>query len=316
MQLLAYVQTSRITGWKHMVHGSGHEAMAYGSRDKTRFKDLKRGDILWVIASSPGRNPSLVAKIVVDASGDKCCREVRKNPSALELLNDKDGRFPHVVTGGEGSVFFGFNDAGNALLDLTLLTSTDRVIRFRDMSDRWESKFGQYLQRPIRIAGSPKNNALEDLAEVCREKTVFISWKHLDHPRGRFPLQIARALVGRGFSVWFDLLALPPSKYLKGIRENQAVLANLLAYGYRQSRYLLAIDSTRYGTTTPGRKRGKNWTREEWEGALDPDKRRKRIRVVVLANRESEFGSSADHKIPSNIPDEIAKDFARRVAGN
>ena len=294
-----------------MVHGSGREAMAYGSKDKTRFRDLKRGDVLWVIASSRDCNPSLVAKIVVDASGDRTCTEVRRNPSARALLQDRNNRFPYVVTGGEGSHFFGFNDAGHALLDLTLLTGTGCAIRFREKSDEWKGQFGHYLQRPIKIADSSTMNALELLAERCRAGTIFISWKHLDHPRGRFPREIAYSLVERGFAVWFDLLALPPSKYLEGIRRNPAVLANLLGYGYRQSHYLLAIESENYGTHSPNSDR--NWTLEEWEGSIDANNCMKRICIPVPEDKKSKMARNADHTIRSNLPAEIACSFSLAV---
>lgn len=312
MQLLTYVQTKRITAWKNMVHGAGGEAMAYGSKDSTRFSQLKKGDTLWVIASSPRRNPSLVAKIVVDTSGDCHNWKLKNNPSAMMLLNDEHGRFPYVVTGGKGSEFYGYNDAGKAIIDLMLVTPTGKELHFGKDSDRWEARFGHYLQRPIEIADSSRKNPLELLSDQFREKSVFLSWKHIDHPHGRFPLEIVHALNQRGFSVWFDLLALPRSKSHKKLLRNPDVLANLLAYGYQQSRLLLAIDSPNYGKLSKNSCR--NWTWEEWDGGLKTRQRKLRIRIQTSEHFESLISSSEDHTIESTSPEYISKKLEKLMS--
>jgi hypothetical protein len=304
MHVLAYVQSKRITIWKNLVHGSGLEAFVYGSKDRQIFPTLKRGDVLWVIASSKSQNPTLVARISVDSCGDLTCRDVQDNPNALVLLRDKHHRFPTVVTGGRGSSFYGFNDAGDALMKLVFRTSTGHRIHFGDQSDKWENKFGQYLQRPIQIEDSLDANALEILAGRCERNCIFISWKHKDHPRGRFPHQVAYALVEYGFSVWFDLLALPASKYLKKICRDPKALSHLLEYGYRQSRCILALHSKSYGEITTGSDR--NWTLEEWEGTLETDRNEDRIRVMVSSNSNLPSWCGVAHLIHTNSPTEIA----------
>lgn len=314
MQLLTYVQTRRITAWKNMVLKSGHPSMVYGSRDSLQFPHLGKGDVLWIISSTPGRSPSLTAKLVVESVGDENCERTRMNRNALMLLEDPGKRFQWVAIGGQSSCFYGFNDAGPALLDLTFLTGRGRPLEFGKTSSRWEARFAHYLQRPIRIEDQPGENSLEKLAKHCEKSTIFISWKHSDHIRHRFPLELAYSLVERGFAVWFDLLALPPSKYLGAIQRDPVVLTRLLQYGYEQSRYLLAIDSERYGRQTAVS--DKNWTLDEWSGALDRKKARIRFCVPVPKDKESPFTASADHIIRGFDPECIAIEVSESAAGN
>lgn len=310
MQVLAYVQTKRITSWKNLVHGSGMESFVYGSKDGRTLPKLKQGDILWVVASTKNRHPALTARVAVDACGDVKCERVTENSKALALLNDKYGRFPYVVTGGSGSSFYGINDAGAALMKLSFRTATGRRIRFGETTDQWDNKFGQYLQRQIQIDDATEENPLEDLAERCQNCCVFISWKHMDHPRGRFPREVAQALVESGFSVWLDLLALPASRYLGQIRRDPEVLGNLLKYGYRQSRFLLALHSKSYGIESPGSDR--NWTKEEWKGCLDPDSNE---RIRIMASSTSNLPSWCENHLltRAHTATEIAHDVGRIV---
>lgn len=305
MQLLTYVQTSRITAWKHMVQKSDQSAMVYGSSDAVRFQHLKPGDVLWVIAATPGRPPSLTAKLVVESLGDEHCEQTRSNENARMLLDDPKKRFKWVAIGGKDSCFYGFNDAGKTLLDLPLLTGSGKPLNLSQKATQWESRFGYYLQRPVKIAEQPGENALEKLERHCQQNTIFISWKHSDHVRKTFPMSVAYALVEQGFAVWFDLLALPVSKYTPRIQKNPEVMTTLLKYGYKQCRCLLAIDSVHYGVRSQGS--DKNWTLEEWNGTLDAKQRRIRFCIPLSADRRSGVTASADHVLRQELPSCIAK---------
>lgn len=305
MQLLTYVQTGRITAWKHMVQKSDQSSMVYGSNDAVRFQHLKPGDVLWVIASTPGRPPSLTAKLVIESLGDEHCEKTRNNENARMLLDDPEKRFKWVVIGGKDSCFYGFNDAGKALLDLPLLTGSGKPLDLGQKAAQWESRFGYYLQRPVKIAERPVENALEKLARHCQQNTIFISWKHADHVRRTFPLSVVYALVEQGFAVWFDLLALPVSKYTPRIQKNPEVMTTLLKYGYKQSRCALAIDSPQYGVRSQGSHA--NWTLEEWEGALDTKQRRTRLCIPLPPDRDSTVTATADHVLRQELPSLIAR---------
>jgi len=259
-QVVCYVQRQRITDWKRKILTRADSAFIYGSNDELVFAKLQPSDVLWIVAPVPNRPPEIVARLNLEIVSH------RADP-ALEVSEKLLGKFPNfkwIARGGEGSRFFGHNNAERAFLQAEFQTSTGKRWRFADQSSGWQSQYGQRFQRPTEIC-PPGAELFRQIAEA---PAIFISWKWKDN-RKRVIHSLAFALADQGFTVWLDKLAMPASESLDRMVENfPEALQRLLQDGYQHSAILLAIGTRRYGKIT--KNSAKNWTEEEWNGALDP----------------------------------------------
>ena len=309
--VVCYVQRKRITDWKRLVITHAEPAFIYGSNDDYVFpNELKDGGTLWVISSNPGRSPVLVAQISVEAVVS------RKDPklSALgvgERLLRHFSEFKWIAVGREASSFFGYNDAGKALLK-TVFESPKGELRVLDEGAKnWRGEYGMKLQRPTKVSnveledGCYGYTALEELA-LAKQRSVFISWKWRDNSR-QLIREFAYALVENGFMPWLDQLALPRARALDKVEKDQEKLEKLLRYGYRQCFAVIGIESANYGVISKGS--DKNWTLREWEGELAPQK--VLIKGIYTPGEETDRKviHDADFWLSSQNPFDAAKEL-------
>jgi hypothetical protein len=268
--VLCYVQRCRITDWKRLVLTHQEPSFVYGSNDDRVFRrNLKRGGTLWVVASIPGRPPELVARlsvITVAGHGDPELEALGISARFLKHFSE----FRWIAVGGQGSEFFGHNIAGKALLETTFESSTGNPWMLSAGSKVWRGEHGKKLQRPVKVSASSLNSlehgatALKSLAATGRN-SVFISWKWRDNSKRRI-ISLAYALAENGFMPWVDLLALPMSKALLQVQQNEEKLRILLRYGYRRCIGVIGIETLNYGKQSEGS--ADNWTLREWEGGF------------------------------------------------
>ncbi len=309
---IAYVQRKRITDWKRLVLTHTTPAFVYGSNDSRVFAKLPKGSILWIVSSIPGRSPELVARLEVAKVRCRQCPELGVNENLLRHFKE----FKWIATGTSNSRFFGYNDAGPALMKTVFERTTGETWRLPNPAGGWQSRYGSLLQRPtllhITITGKAGRRPLSPLEKLAAsaDHSVFISWKWKDHVKS-VPLNLAHALAEQGVMVWLDHLALPDSRALKKIQKDKDRLERLLRYGYRQCKYLLAIDSKNYGNASPGS--AKNWTLREWNGSIAPRARLDRICFRPSGTHESRHIDTGTTRLRSHGSEAAAKEFARLV---
>lgn len=272
--VVCYVQQKRITDWKRLVITHDEPAFIYGSNDDYVFpKELKDGGTLWVISSNPGRSPTLVAQILVEAVFSRKDPKLSAFGVGKRLLRHFS-EFKWIAVGRDASSFFGYNDAGKALLKTIFESPKGELRVLDDQVKNWQSKYGKKLQRPTKVSnvelkdGSFGYTALKELA-FAKERSVFISWKWRDNSK-QLIRDFAYALVENGFMPWLDQLALPRARALDKVEKDQEKLEQLLRYGYRQCFAVIGIESVNYGVKS--KRSDKNWTLREWEGKLAPQK--------------------------------------------
>lgn len=302
--VIAYLQRPRLPIWKRItVARTEQPSFVYSSNDERVFLNhVAPGWTLWVVSVPyDGWPPELTARINVIDRGVADPEKLRKwrlripgLKSADELAVDPAliAYFPEdIIAVGDPheSVFFGHNNAENAMLDLAL-SRGKRTERLRDIGDHWLPAYGQKFRRPVLIANaqferagiaSPGTEPLEKLASAAA-RTVFISYKWRDVERlgkQRFVLKLAREIAKAGLMVWWDKLALP-GYAPKGDHiedEEDKKVERLLTYGYERSVALVALGTTNYGR--PTKPNGRNWTLRELTGEVTP---KRKIKQVVL----------------------------------
>lgn len=320
MDVVCYVQRKRVTDWKRLSLTHKHPAFIYGSNDDRVFgRKLGKGDTLWVVSSLPkGFPPQLVARIQISKIGKRNSRALGVAPDLLRHFRE----FRWIAVGSKRTnEFFGYNNAGKALLEL-VFEGPSTLWKLSPSGKSWKSKYGSKLQRPAVIApkgmstGKIRSPGAEPLQKIEKlaSKTVFISWKWKDNSPGRV-LKIAKALTEAGFMPWLDLLALPTAKALSLIQKDAPKLERLLRYGYRRTAVVLALGTGHYGEQSETSE--KNWTKREWTGALAPQKELYKVVYPVSSHRLPDFLSSADHtlknKTPRSAAMELKKWFNRHV---
>jgi hypothetical protein len=257
-QVVCYVQRKLISDWKRKVITHPKRAFVYGSRDERVFAKLKPGDVLWIVSPIQGRPPELAARLDIEAvapSGSGCL------PIA-ESLERHFSDFDYLALGGPGSVFFGHNNAGPALMQTTFANPISRQTwRLADLSADWKPEYGSRFIRPFEVALPESGVSPFDL--LAQSPMVFVSWKQRDHAISDI-LSLAYALADQGLMPWLDLLALPDSISLAVAQKRPQELTRLLEYGYQHSEALLVVESERYGERSGNS--DENWTQREWDG--------------------------------------------------
>lgn len=260
--LLCYIRRDSLTSWKldSLERGTqNNPVLAYGSNDPTFARFAKRGNVLWIVGAYSEGLLSLEAKLEISGP----------------LHKDKEWKC-EVKGSRSGSAFFGLNDASNTVMQL-VFKSESSVWSLRDKysTARWKNIYGQELQSPRRLAtvgdrvksySSIGAALLEELEEMARNRSVFISWKHCDNNRSRrqFVRALTTELVKRQFSVWWDKVALTDIDALNDYskRKKDNLMHRLLRQGLAQSTAILGLWTERYGT--PSYVNAPNWTRDEW----------------------------------------------------
>ena len=311
-QVLCYVQRKRITDWKRLVLTHDSPAFLYGSNDDRVFASkLRKGSTLWVVSSIPGRNPELVARLEVSVIVERDDPKLKVSPDLLRHFRE----FKWIAKGTANSRFFGYNDAGPALVRTVFENSKGATWTFAERGSQWRSEYGSRLQRPTLIQVSTESSgshpsrdstALEELA-TSANRSVFISWKWGDNPK-ELALSLAYALAKNNLMAWLDLLALPRARALYQIQKDEVKLERLLRYGYDQCVCVLAIDSANYGSQSVGSDR--NWTLREWNGEVSPGKRLDRVCFNPRSLRQSRLTSATDMSLRSATVDEAASELA------
>jgi hypothetical protein len=278
--IIAYVQRSKITDWKRLMDpGAGQPfPFIYGSRDRNVFaKYVNAGAVLWVFSATPdGRPPSLVAKLhVIGRADDPSGETYGVPPGVLRAFRKEiNGRrqFNYIAVGHPTlSRFYGYNNASQALLSLTLKwVYTSRTLSGEAPCPQgtctWHTSFAAPLNRPALVVSDPK--PLEDLDHAATH-SIFISWKRWDNRKRREDVRaLIYALADQGLFAWLDVFAFPPSIALTQKVDPKAdLVSRLLRYGYQRCSGLLALETRNYGA--PGILG--NWTEMEWMGKFDPD---------------------------------------------
>lgn len=259
-QAVCYVQRKLISDWKRKVITHLERVFVYGSRDERVFAKLKNDDVLWIVSPIRGRPPEVVARLrveVVAAVGDKTLRKD-------ERLERHFARWKHIARGGPGSIFFGHNNAGPALMKTTFVNpSSGALWRLSDLSKEWKPEYGSRFIRPFVIAVPESGESEFDL--LAKSRPIFLSWKQRDHETIDI-LSLAHTLADHGLMPWLDLLALPDSISLAVAQKRPQELTRLLEYGYRHCAALLVVESEHYGEKSYTS--DENWTQREWEGAF------------------------------------------------
>ena len=314
-QALAYVQRKRITDWKRLVLTGDSLEFLYGSNDDQVFSELPDGSVLWIIASLPDQPPELVAKLEVEKIRERDSPDLGIDNRLLWHFRE----FGWIAKATSNSVFFGHNNAGDALVRTLFDRPSGDPWSFSSISPVWLPKFGMSLHRPKRIHsvhGSPGTkkeevflNPIEELAEKSSH-SVFISWKWMDNTSEK-PLKLAELLANRGFMVWLDLLALPKSRALKKVQSDHKKLEKLLKYGYEQCKYILAINSENYGSKTSTSE--KNWTLREWNGEIAKNTKLIRFCLTGIEPGNREILSSTDFIINDREPEAMVNTFTETV---
>ena len=120
--------------------------------------------------------------------------------------------------------------------------------------------------------------------------------------------RLAYALAGSGFMPWVDLLALPRSKALRKVQEDEEKLESLLRYGYRRCFGVIGVETVNYGTQSEGS--DENWTLREWQGAFARD-REALARIAYRPEGATSRGvmSCPDLKLSSTDPRMAAREL-------
>lgn len=276
--VVCYVQRARITSWKRLVFQGKEPLFIYGSKDQLVFKNLKKNDNLWIISSIPNRPPELVAHLVIQIVAPYGDSKLKISEENLKPYRE----FKWIARGNKESKFFGHNDATNALLNTIFCNPKGKPRILSDNKSKWQGQFGKKLQKPTLIypKGIMFNNqvspgaTLFEKIESHLEHSIFISYKWNDHIK-RLARSLAYNLAEKGYMAWLDQLALPMTRSSKNINPDEVLLERLLQYGYKHSRFVMAIDSKNYGKATNDHKQ--NWTLKEWSGELDPNAKRKKL---------------------------------------
>src|SRR6266404_4100868 len=203
--LLCYIRRDRLTSWKldSLDRGTrNNPVLAYGSDDPMFANYAQPGNVIWVVGAYADGPPTLEAKIEI----------------AGQIKRKKEYECEIKGTVG-GSTFFGLNDASRPMMQLVFKSQT-AIWSLRDKysTRHWQKAFGRDFQSPRRLANpgdrvdrhrSPGAAPLEELEEIVRSRSVFISWKHQDNQhRLRFLRALSIELAKRQFAVWWDQMAL------------------------------------------------------------------------------------------------------------
>jgi hypothetical protein len=259
-QVVCYVQRKLISDWKRKIITHPQRAFVYGSRDKRVFAKLEKGDVLWIVSPVLDRPPELVARLNVEVVAPVGDETLEVDESLVRHF----ARWKHITRGGTGSIFFGHNNAGPALMQSTFVNpSSGAMWRLSDLSEEWKPEYGSRFIRPYEIV--LPGSGVSKFDSLAGSPQVFISWKQRDHKIGDI-LSLAYTLADQGTMPWLDLLALPDSISLAVAQKRPQELTQLLEYGYQHSAALLVIESEHYGERSDAS--DDNWTQREWEGTF------------------------------------------------
>ena len=271
VELIAYVQTAKVTDWKRRVlrHRleSGRPVYLYRSDDDHDFAEFARpGAVLWIVESHRNQPPSLAARLdVIGQIHAEAVLEIRdregETESALSMLRSFEYHSTnrwYAVGDPETSRFYGLNDFSGALLSTELKGGQP----WEPGAVVWEPAFGRRFIRPRRVVAG--QSALHDAAKRLRTRSIFVSWKHRDFAsRPGVVLELVNQLAAAGLDCWWDHRAMPRSRALTKLHHQPELLGLLLEDGLNHATALLALGSDQYGQPSSSIS-GRNWTLGEW----------------------------------------------------
>jgi hypothetical protein len=274
---------------------------------------MKQGDVLWVVSrlSALDRSwpPALVARL--DLAEDAWVGPTKR-------VERKGLPFPYrfgvsLFTHPDGGKFYAANDATRALLDceyqtpLEPHTSTDDLpCTLGDHVAAWKAASRKGFQS-LRRFKDP--TALEEFAEHLQTHSVFLSYRWIDHPehsadREQLAKLTEHLMIDHEVGVWFDGLALPPSKHTP--EQRRGVLEMLLGTPLRETPLLVARITPEYGGPSAELTEG-SYTLLEWQAARcrfswrhSPSRYGERLR---------QFASNTDHRSTDESASSVAEDI-------
>lgn len=304
---IAYIQQSRMTDWKRLSLRNGKNKRVrpwvYGFNDPGLADALTEDSVLWVIGAfnvgigkKPKRAlpPMLVAKLVIDrvTSIETISKQKLKNG----WLEKRPFPFNHryqawsvepIAGCVPQSMFYPGNDVFEQLKTARFAPKKNKEVSWalvdkipndaptntwQERAQTWRDHCsGRFQQARQLIKGREQ---LTEFAERVARRSVFLSYKHLDHKPTRKhsavgtwnePVDFAMALIGCNLFPWLDRIAMPSSRALsKAISDQNArdSLHLLLNEGLSNVSALIAISTENYASKSPGSDR--NWTEDEW----------------------------------------------------
>jgi hypothetical protein len=295
---VCYMQRDRITDWKRKSLTRDDSAFIYGSSAAPIFSQIRQGDVLWVVSPVPERPPEIVARL------DVCIAAKREDPrlNVSQKLLEKFPGFTWFARGDETSRYFGHNNAECALMQSTFLTPLGKPWSLTERSAHWRSEYGKRFQGPVELSA----DCAALFKDITDQPAIFISWKWSENCDWVIR-DLAFNLADCGFNVWLDQLAMPASESLRRMEKFPEALQRLLRDGYSHSSVILAIEGERYGIKTRGS--AKNWTLDEWRGALS--RRQPILRCIFRPcyGRPSKVLVDCDYRLQSSDPIEAAREL-------
>jgi hypothetical protein len=294
--LVAYMTWDRLVPWKVLSLPERvtepFYPVGYGSKHTVFRGRADRGATLWVVTKPQLKStyhPTLVAKI-----------RVLRRHSAESGMRPRRGaaplRDPHQKAIDEllrqwgwvaesdprASRFFELNDASAALGKLNLTTQL----------------LG--LRKIVKVDAARARDSFRSCTRRAKERTVFISYAHADAER--LALDLAEALLARGFSPWLDALTIP--RYDVELEDDVRPyrLGKLIELGIQRSQLGIALVTHRYAATT--------WTRRERDWLRRRSAQDARFRCLRILGKGRKL-SWCDAKLDPAPPDELASQIKR-----
>ena len=318
---LAYVAADRIASWRRRALREKLDAAdprpvleppVYAFNDRVRAEGLEPGDRFWVVTQlhasdigleGPVLAPSLVARIVVERADD-------------DVPDDLASSWTHCIHPAEGSRFFAGNDALPALGRVSLAPKRrpERPLiegpSESHTPEHWYRQIARGRERSVPISAS-SGAELEAFAAHLDRRSLFVSYKHQDFqaeadPPGAHalsePVDLARALMGRGWGVCLDRLMLPASLSRQRIVKDAELMCAQLEVGLRRSAAVVGIWTRHYGRPAPDAR--ENWTLLEWQARRDRLGWLRKDGSVGMAHA---WGLDLDATVRGQQPDDAAR---------
>jgi hypothetical protein len=281
--IVLYMKPKYLLRWKRIVLISKNPTFIYSSNSDILGKRIEENfTMLWVVSPvEDEQHPALVAKMKVQnlakMENKKLYPQIKIPKKMLKEFSERENKW--IVTAlEEESVYFGYNNASDALLDTPFGLKKAHILR--QTNKEWKSSTSSFFPGPrivtpesIYKGDFPGIKPLQDLAKT-EERSVFISYKWCDGVADK-AIALAHALAKIGIMSWLDQLAFPKADYSKELRTDSLKLEKLLRYGYSRCKVIVGFGTENYGKLTNQLRR--NWTMREWAGELSDSKRPYRI---------------------------------------
>ena len=235
-------------------------------------KSMKKGDVLWIVSRLSGLDrewpPSLIARL-------ELAEDAWVSPATES--EQKELPFPYhfgvaLFTRPENGRFYAVNDATCALLETKYQTplqphpcTSDLPNKIENHVAAWDAASkGRF--RSLRRLVNP--DPLEALGEHLCTHSVFLSYRRGDHPEGspernKLGNLAERLIINNRTGVWFDILALPPSKHDHDHR--RGVLKMILDTPLQEMPLFIARITYEYGGPSADFPKLDGYTLLEWQ---------------------------------------------------